>query len=225
MNEGDGVPDRIGYLMMDVRWTHLSSFACEARRVDDESSSSVKGACLSVGRLLVSHAMVNGTKRYGTVYIILLTIHILRSTNVLARPPASPIKRIAARSKLYSGGEKRKKKRQETFLAGTVALSRPLLAPSREAGERMCIGILTRYACGHARMGFMNRHCRCALILWLVREAKAMCGRRKRECGGVGEVGCDVAIEGERRQSEGRRDGVVVVVGAEVDSKEKKEVM
>jgi hypothetical protein len=45
----------------------------------------------------------------------------------------------------------------------------------------MCINILTQYACGHADIEYMNRHCQCALIVGPVREVKGKCGR---VCGG-----------------------------------------
>ena len=55
----------------------------------------------------------------------------------------------------------------------------------------MCIKILVQYACGHAEVEFMNRHCECALIVGPVVERRGKC---KRVCGGKVE---EARIEGE----------------------------
>ena len=68
----------------------------------------------------------------------------------------------------------------------------------------MCIKVLTQYACGHARVEYMNRHCQCALIVGPVVEKRGRCGRR--ECGGQPREG-DGGVEG-RRRSEESRDGL-----------------
>lgn len=60
----------------------------------------------------------------------------------------------------------------------------------------MCIRVLTQYACGHAGVEYMNRHCQCALIVGPVVEKRGRCGRR--ECGGLREMGSKVEVEEER---------------------------
>ena len=78
----------------------------------------------------------------------------------------------------------------------------------------MCIKVLTQYACGHARVEFMNWHCRCALIVGPVREVEGRCGRR--ECGG--ELRADEGLV--KRESESVRDGVEVAEGEAMEEVE-----
>lgn len=64
---------------------------------------------------------------------------------------------------------------------------------TKKKETQMCIKLFTQYACGHAQMELMNRHCQCALIVGPVREVEGRCGRV--ECGG------------EPREDEGRVEG------------------
>ena len=81
----------------------------------------------------------------------------------------------------------------------------------------MCINLLTQYACGHAKVEFMNRYCQCTLIVGPVVEKRERCGRI--ECGGKGAVRGDIAVEAERMVGEERRDGAMA------EGEEKKVVM
>jgi hypothetical protein len=80
----------------------------------------------------------------------------------------------------------------------------------------MCISLLNQYACRHADMEFMNRHCHCALIVGPVSEVKKRC---PRICGGLQrerEVGVEDAVKrgmATTDREEGvRKDGNVVEV-------------
>lgn len=73
----------------------------------------------------------------------------------------------------------------------------------------MCIRALVQYACGHAEVDLMNRHCECALIVGPVVERS---GRWRRVCGGKDEVmkaenenGRE--IDGVRRDASGYESG------------------
>lgn len=65
-------------------------------------------------------------------------------------------------------------------------------------------------------MEFVNRHCRCALIVGPVREVEGRCGRG--ECGRDPEFRDKVAEEEERSERDGRGHGV----DAEEEREEKK---
>lgn len=91
------------------------------------------------------------------------------------------------------------------------SLTYPLKAAStiEKGNKEMCVKLFTQYACGHAEMDFLNRHCYCALIVGPVRDVRERCERS--ECGGEprdGEGGFEVRRESEGRERNERRDEV-----------------